>query len=221
MTPRRLSSLAGAAALAAAVTAGAFALAQNTQPSPSTPRPQPVSPTTPTSPTNPVQPTNPNSPSNPNNPANPANPNVNPPGQPIEPPMTRQPGDLTGAHNQRLFMLETGQEARFNEFSTRLTRLDQQLTASNDQLMRELGDARQAGDTNARVDKLASILQKSLQQNRQLQAEVSEIRMALTGTGASTTPGAPGVNPPTTTPRTPSSPSTPNTPTNPPRGPGG
>jgi hypothetical protein len=237
---------------AAALTAGTLVIAQTAQPSPSSPRTQPISPGTPSNPSSPVtprpttpgspsQPTNPSNPNNPNTPANPTNPSNpnNPPAvEPavpatIEPPITRQPGATL--NQQRLFALEPNMEAPLNDFSTRMGRLESGLMTNNDQLLRELGDARLTGDTNARLDRFASILQRSLQENRQILSELAAIRAALTGTTngtakpltnpGTTTPGptTPGTTTPTTpgtTPPAPTSPSSPRSPAGTPSTPG-
>jgi hypothetical protein len=223
ITPARFTR---AAALVAAAMVCGTSLAQTTpQPAPGTPRVQPVSPGTPSksaspAPTTPAAPTNPATPSTPPSPAAPAQPGATPvqpvvPGA-IVPATNHQPSDPS---SQRLFAVEASQNARLQEFTTRLTRMEQQMAASNDLLLHDLGEARMnGGDTNAKLDKLFVMFQRSLQQNKQMQGILAEMRTSLTGqagnpaatptavpTGPTTVPGA---NIPITPEASPTSPGT-------------
>jgi hypothetical protein len=196
---RPLIALAGIAALSGAT------LAQNTpptpppaQPNPSTPRTSPSTPQRTTPGTQPgTQPTQQQPTRQPTT--------TDPSTQPVLPPdATQQPVIDPNLPNRtvtndpnRIFTVDPQQEGRFQQLSQRLARLEAQLAESNDRILQSLGEARQVGDTNQRIDRLAAVLQQVLLQNRVTLQYITEMRIALTGqVNAPANPQQPGATVP-------------------------
>lgn len=155
--------------------------AQPSSPAPAA-QPTPSQPTT-TNPTT-TQPTNPAT-------TPPTNPATTQPGTGTNGTTTTQPGQTTttqqgvnatlNQRQRRLFQLENQQSVgQLNDFGQRVVRIEANLQASNQRLLRMLGQARQLqGDR--RFDAFGEVLQGILQEQANMSQYLVDLRTALTG----------------------------------------
>jgi len=151
----------------------------NPSPRPANPSPRPSEPGSPST-TPPSQPgaTGPTSPSNPNDPASPnrAN-NPNNPNDPNNPNRNNQPAQ----RNARPFAFQNPtDEARFNDGSQKLVRMEQKFEQSNQMLLKRLGEIRQLSPERQSAQTL-DLLQQILKSQSEMHQYLVSSRALWTG----------------------------------------
>jgi hypothetical protein len=167
---------------------------RNTQPNQQQPGQQPgvarpgtiqprTSPTSPATPASPAQPVNPNvDPNQPGNQGTPVQPGVQPGMQPgVQPGGDGQIDTVANALRPRLFALDNSTlNNQLVLTGQRLANFEAQLQQLHQQLLQQLGQARQLNGER-KVDALAQVVQGMLQEQRTLLQYLAELRVSLTG----------------------------------------